>query len=226
METKLSEARKDAEKMQKKHNKTLEENRTMKEERAALLSLVRGGGKSQQQKKPAKAIERLLGPIIKVARDRLIIDYGALEKKAQRLERQVSYREKENDLLRSKLLVRLSAETRLRDRKNRALRDVRSLSQKKLTLVVQRDRADARAKALKETLELLEKDKEDLVLQAGQSKIQTRTEGHGRPYTDKFEAHAVKCMSTGISAHQCREQMLLNGAFHKAGEGFLVPEVD
>ena len=104
----------------------------------------------------------------------------------------------------------------MRGRKNSALRDVRSLSQKKLTLMVQRDRADARAKALKETLELLEKDKEDLVLQAGQSKIQTRTEGHGRPYTDEFEAHAVKCMSTGISAQQCREQVLLNGAFHKA----------
>ena len=88
---------------------TLEENKTMKEERAALLSLV-GGGTSQQQKKPAKAIERLLEPIIKVARDRLIMDYEALEKKAQRLERQVTYREKENDLLRSRLLLRLMAE--------------------------------------------------------------------------------------------------------------------
>ena len=97
---------------------------------------------------------------------------------------------------------------------------------KNVTLKLQRDVADARAKALREALELRRKDKEDLVLQAEQSKIQTRTEGHGRPYTDEFEAHAVKCMSTGISAHQCREQMLLNGAFHKAGEGFLVPEVD
>ena len=68
--------------------------------------------------------------------------------------------------------------------------------------------------------------KENLVLQAEQSKIQTRTEGHGRPYTDEFEAHAVKCMSTGISARQYREQMLLNGTFHKAGESFFVPEVD
>ena len=33
-------------------------------------------------------------------------------------------------------------------------------------------------------------------------------------------------MSTGISAQQCREQMLLNAAFHKAGEDFLVPEMD
>ena len=40
------------EKLQKKHNMTLKENKTMKEERAALLCLV-GGGKSQQQKKPA-----------------------------------------------------------------------------------------------------------------------------------------------------------------------------
>ena len=73
------------------------------------MSLV-GGGKSQQQKKPAKAIVRLLEPIIKVARDRLIIDYEALEKKAQWLERQVSYREKENDLLRPRLSLRLMAE--------------------------------------------------------------------------------------------------------------------
>ena len=73
------------------------------------MSLV-GGGKSQQQKKPAKAIERLLEPITKVAHDRLIMDYEALEKKAQWLERQVSYREKENDLLRPRLSLRLMAE--------------------------------------------------------------------------------------------------------------------
>ena len=109
LERELSKARKKTEKLQKKHNMTLKENKTMKEERAALLSLV-GGGKSQQQKKPAKAIERLLEPIIKVARDRLIMDYEALEKKAQRLERQVSYREKESDFLRSRLSLRLMAE--------------------------------------------------------------------------------------------------------------------
>ena len=97
---------------------------------------------------------------------------------------------------------------------------------KNVTLKLQRDVADARAKALREARELRRKDKEDLVLQAEQSKIQTRTEGHGRPYTDEFEAHAVKCMSTGISARQYREQMLLNGTFHKAGESFFVPEVD
>ena len=114
----------------------------------------------------------------------------------------------------------------MRGRKNKALRDVRSLSARNLTLMLQRDRADARIKGLKEALKLLAKDKEGLVLQAKQSKIKTRTEGHGRPYTDEFEAHAVRCMSTGISAHQCREQMLLNGAFHEAGEDFLVPEVD
>ena len=85
----------------------------------------------------------------------------------------------------------------MRDRKNSALRDVRSLGAKNLTLMLQRDRADARVKALKEALELLTKDKEGLVLQAEQSKIKTRTEGYGRLYTDEFEAHAVKCMATG-----------------------------
>ena len=105
----MSKARKETEKLQKKHNMALEENKTMKEERAALLSLV-CGGKGQQQKKPAKAIERLLEPITKVAHDRLIMDYEALEKKAQWLERQVSYREKENDLLRPWLSLRLMAE--------------------------------------------------------------------------------------------------------------------
>ena len=43
--------------------------------------------------------------------------------------------------------------------------------------MLQRDRADARIKGLKEALELLAKDKEGLVLQAEQSKIKTRTEG-------------------------------------------------
>ena len=109
LERELSKARKNTEKLQQKHNMTLKENKTMKEERAALLSLV-VGGKSRQQKRPAKVIERLLEPIIKVARDRLIMDYEALEKKAQRLERQVSYREKESDFLRSRLSLRLMAE--------------------------------------------------------------------------------------------------------------------
>ena len=103
------------------------------------------------------------------------MDYEALEKKAQRLERQVIYREKENDLLRSRLLLRLMAEKKLRDRKNSALRDVRSLGAMNLTLMLQRDRADARVKALKGSLELLAKDKEGLVFQAERSKIKTRT---------------------------------------------------
>ena len=97
---------------------------------------------------------------------------------------------------------------------------------KNVTLKLQRDVADARAKALREALELRRKDKEDLVLQAEQSKIQTRTEGHGRPYTDEFEAHAAKCMATGISAELCREHMLLNGDFLRAGKRFLVPDMD
>ena len=57
----------------------------------------------------------------------------------------------------------------MRDRKNSALRDVRSLGAKNLTLMLQRDRADARVKALKEALELLAKDKEGLVFQAERS---------------------------------------------------------
>ena len=63
----------------------------------------------------------------------------------------------------------------MRDRKNSTLRDVRSLGAKNLTLMLQRDRADARVKALKGSLELLAKDKEGLVFQAERSKIKTRT---------------------------------------------------
>ena len=48
LETELIKVGKEKEKLQKKHNMTLEENKTMKEERAALLSLVRGD-KGQQQ---------------------------------------------------------------------------------------------------------------------------------------------------------------------------------
>ena len=106
------------------------------------------------------------------------------------------------------------------------MKEARSVGAKNVTLKLQRDVADARAKALREALELRRKDKEDLVLQAEQSKIQTRTEGHGRPYTDEFEAYAVKCMAMGISAELCREHMLLNRDFLRAGKRFLVPDVD
>ena len=106
----------------------MKENKTMKEERAALQSLVSGKG-IDSTKKPARAVLRILEPLMKVARESLAVDYSALEKQVERLGRhgrQVSHREREVAVLLGKLRLRLSAEERLRDRKNRALREKRS----------------------------------------------------------------------------------------------------
>ena len=102
----------------------MKENKTMKEERAALQSLVSGKG-IDSTKKPARAVLRILEPLMKVARESLAVDYSALEKQVERLGRQVSHREREVAVLLGKLRLRLSAEERLRDRKNRALREKR-----------------------------------------------------------------------------------------------------
>ena len=71
---------------------------------------------------------------MKVARESLAVDYSALEKQVERLGRQVSHREREVAVLLGKLRLRLSAEERLRDRKNRALREKRSSDAQNLTL--------------------------------------------------------------------------------------------
>ena len=106
----------------------------MKEERAALQSLVSGKG-IDSTKKPARAVLRILEPLMKVARESLAVDYSALEKQVERLGRQVSHREREVAVLLGKLRLRLSAEERrLRDRKNRALREKRSSDAQNLTL--------------------------------------------------------------------------------------------
>ena len=70
-----------------------------------------------------------------VARESLAVDYSALEKQVERLGRQeVSHREREVAVLLGKLRLRLSAEERLRDRKNRALREERSSDAQNLKL--------------------------------------------------------------------------------------------
>ena len=71
---------------------------------------------------------------MKVARESLAVDYSALEKQVERLGRQVSHREREVAVLLGKLRLRLAAEERLRDRKNRALREKRSSDAQNLTL--------------------------------------------------------------------------------------------
>ena len=71
---------------------------------------------------------------MKLARESLAVDYSALDKQVERLGRQVSHREREVAVLLGKLRLRLSAEERLRDRKNRALREKRSSDAQNLTL--------------------------------------------------------------------------------------------
>ena len=117
-------------------------------------------------------------------------------------------REKEVELLRSKLRLRLFAEKKMRDRKNSAMRAARSAEAKRLTLQVQRDAAVLRVRELRESLLSLEEEKEAIVEEADKKgQVKTRTDKNGKPYTDEFEAHAVACMADGISAKMCREQM-------------------
>ena len=120
----LKKAKKQNKQLLQKFNMAMKENKTMKEERAALQSLVSGKG-IDSTKKPARAVLRILEPLMKVARESLAVDYSALEKQVERLGRQVSHREREVAVLLGKLRLRLSAEERLRDRKNRALREKR-----------------------------------------------------------------------------------------------------
>ena len=61
---------------------------------------------------PTCAMERLIRQIISVAEQNLAVDMDGLEKESVRLRRHVSQREKEVELLRSKLRLRLSAERR------------------------------------------------------------------------------------------------------------------
>ena len=129
----LKKAKKQNKQLLQKFNMAMKENKTMKEERAALQSLVSGKG-IDSTKKPARAVLRILEPLMKVARESLAVDYSALEKQVERLGRQVSHREREVAVLLGKLRLRLSAEERLRDRKNRALREKRSSDAQNLTL--------------------------------------------------------------------------------------------
>ena len=129
----LKNAKKQNKQLLQKFNMAMKENKTMKEERAALQSLVSGKG-IDSTKKPARAVLRILEPLMKLARESLAVDYSALEKQVERLGRQVSHREREVAVLLGKLRLRLSAEERLRDRKNRALREKRSSDAQNLTL--------------------------------------------------------------------------------------------
>ena len=136
-------------------------------------------------------------------------------------------REKEVELLRSKLRLRLFAEKKMRDRKNSAMRAARSAEAKRLTLQVQRDAAVLRVRELRESLLSLEEEKEAIVEEADKKgQVKTRTDKNGKPYTDEFEAPAVACLADGISAKMCREQMIRNGNFLNAGDEFVVPEID
>lgn len=61
--------------------------------------------------------------------------------------------------------------------------------------------------------------------------IKTRSSSKGQPYIPSFEAHALRCMATGISEHQCRNQMLLDKDFMFEGnkvkqDAFEIPELD
>ena len=222
----LKAEKKERAKLMRKYHMIMEDNKTMKAERAALLACLGKKG----SRAPTRAMEQLIRPIINVARQSLAVEMESLEKESKRLGRHVTHREREVDFLRSKLQLRIAAEERLRDRKNRALKEKRATEAKNMTLKLQRDTAVLKAKELRESVALLKAERDELISKEDERSksggVQTRTKDRGRPYTDEFEAHAVSCMATGISARQCREQMLQNAAFHKAGDGFVVPELD
>ena len=98
----MKKAKKQNKQLLQKFNMAMKENKTMKEERAALQSLVSGKG-IDSTKKPARTILRILEPLMKVARESLAVDYSALEKQVERLGRQVSHREREVAVLLGKL---------------------------------------------------------------------------------------------------------------------------
>jgi hypothetical protein len=218
----LKKEKKERAQLMRKYHMVVEDNKTLEAERAALLACLGKKGPA-----PTRAMEKLIRPIINVARQNLAVDMDGLEKESVRLRRHVSHREKEVELLRSKLRLRLSAEKKMRDRKNSAMRAARSAEAKRLTLQVQRDAAVLRVRELRESLLSLEEEKEAIVKEADKKgQVKTRTDKNGKPYTDEFEAPAVACLADGISAKMCREQMIRNGNFLNAGDEFVVPEID
>ena len=222
----LARVKKESATLLKKHHLTLRENAVLAAEREALSRVADSKGVAKGS--------TLMDRVIKSVRQEMASKEELYEKESRRLKRNVSHREKMIDKLGERLKNSIEEVAKLRDRKNAALREVNNVSAKNLLLRDERDAAVAKRKAVVELLEELKDEREQLIeeSEAGAEEwAKTRTSGKGRPYSDEFEAHAVRCMATGISAKQCREQMLLNKEVmitsgEAAREAFEVPEIE
>jgi hypothetical protein len=209
----------------KKHQLTLQENAVLAAEREALSRVADSKGVAKGS--------TLLDRVIKSVRQQMASKEELNEKESRRLKRNASHREKMIDELEERLENSIEEAAKLRDRKNAALREVLNVSAKNLLLRDERNAAVAKRKAMVELLGELKDEKDQLVeeSEAGAEEwAKTRTKGKCRPYSDEFEARAVRCMATGISAKKFREHMQLNKEVMITGgeavrEAFEVPEI-
>jgi len=156
------------------------------------------------------------------------------ERELKRQKRHVSNRDKEIDKL-TVQLEKSNAEESKQHNKNLAgcIKAQKDRAEIRL-LRKQRDAAVANNRKLEERFrkETCKIDEETAELKIGTEVWPTtRSNTKGRPYSLDFEAHAVSCMATGISASQCRVQMLLHVKYifkdnKEAEEAFVVPEVN
>ena len=83
----LKKEKKERAQLMRKYHMVVEDNKTLEAERAALLACLGKGGPA-----PTRAMERLIRPIINVARQNLAVDMDGLEKESVRLRRHVSHK--------------------------------------------------------------------------------------------------------------------------------------
>jgi len=129
------------------------------------------------------------------------------EKKSKSQRRQVLHREKKIGELQEQLQTSTAEVEKLRDLKKVALREAIKIRASSKELLKHLDAAVAKSTGLVESFkELKNKTERD----GGKGCFKTRPSATGWPHADKFEAKAVSCMATGISAQQCRGKIPLN----------------
>mgnify|MGYP001449885770 CR=1 FL=1 len=83
----LKKEKKERAQLMRKYHMVVEDNKTLEAERAALLACLGKKGPA-----PTRAMEKLIRPIINVARQNLAVDMDGLEKESVRLRRHVSHK--------------------------------------------------------------------------------------------------------------------------------------
>jgi len=233
LQQELAKLKKENDALLVKHNLSMAACKTMEAERAAIERVVfsRDGKMMTGKAKP------MVEGIIEVVRGRIATETEALEKEAKRLGRHVSQREKQIELLESRLKKTLAESLRdaekKKKRKNLALKEVRSSKAEADSLRWKLLEANERVTRLVESLKELKNEKEKVVSESlGSAVLATRTKKKGRPYSDEFEAFVVRCLAGGISAPQLRNQLLhskdyfLKDQSEEERDRFEVPEIN